>query len=651
MLSAGVDAGGTFTDFVFFDGKEISVAKVLSTPENPSEAVLRGLGGRPGGLSPVSEVIHGTTVATNALLERKCARTCLVTTSGFEDVIQIGRQNREKLYDLFWSPEPPLVPPELRFGVSERTDYRGAVLTAPDEAEVRETMEIIASLSVESVAVCFLHSYANPENELVVAALLAELGVPVTLSSALVPEFREYERTSTTVANACLVPKTGEYMRSLSASLEGKTVSVMQSNGGVISPGQAASEPARIVLSGPAGGVVGAFRVCGVAGRKKIITYDMGGTSTDVSLCDGKIGFTTENVLGGVPLRVPMIDISTIGAGGGSIAYVGEGGVLKVGPESAGADPGPACYGRGELPTVTDANVVLGRMDPGRFLGGAMEIYPERSFEAVSSLDPGRGAEEIAESVIRVSNSNMEKALRLVSVARGHDPREFSLVSFGGAGGLHACALASSLGIPEVVFPRNPGALSAYGMLLADSFKDYGTTFFARADEDGLREVGRGFEGLEERARRELGGPEPIFEKYVDARYERQSHELAVPFSDSVAGDFHRAYEKAYGYMKESSAVEIVTLRLRAYMPRRPVEIVPIGERGSPPRPFSRDVVFEGRRIEALCYDREELGPGFRFGGPCVLFETTATAFVPPGFDCEVDGYGNVTARAADGRT
>lgn len=648
MLSAGVDAGGTFTDFVFFDGKEISVAKVLSTPGNPSEAVLRGLEGHPAGLSSVSEVIHGTTVATNALLERKCARTCLVATSGFEDVIEIGRQNREELYDLFWSPEPPLVPPELRFGVSERTDFRGVAIRTPDEMEIGEIKAAVASLSVESVAVCLLHSYANPENERTVGDALAELGIPVTLSSSLVPEFREYERTSTTVANSCLVPVTSEYMRSLSASLEGKTVSVMQSNGGVISPRQAASEPARIVLSGPAGGVVGAFRACALSGRKKIITYDMGGTSTDVSLCDGKIGFATENVVGGVPLRVPMIDISTIGAGGGSIASLGEGGVLKVGPESAGADPGPACYGRGTLATVTDANVVLGRMDPGRFLGGAMEIYPERSFEAIGSLDPGRDVEEIAEAVVRVSNSNMEKALRLVSVARGHDPREFRLVSFGGAGGLHACALASSMGIPEVVFPRNPGALSAYGMLLADSFKDYGATFFARADEDGMRDVAARFAGLEERARGDLGGRGLEFERYVDARYERQSHELTVFYSNSAARDFHRAHEKAYGYMKESSPVEIVTLRLRAYMPRRPAEILPLEERGSPPRSFPKEVVFEGRRIEARCYDREELGPGFRFGGPCVLFETTATAFVPPGFDCEVDGYGNVTAKAAD---
>ena len=646
MLSAGVDAGGTFTDFVFFDGKRISVAKVLSTPENPSRAVLRGLADHPDGLSAVSDVIHGTTVATNALLERKCARTCLVTTSGFEDVIEIGRQNRGELYDLFWSPEPPLVPPELRFGVSERTDCRGAAIRAPDEAELERIRVAVASLAVESVAVCFLHSYANPENERMVGDLLAELGVPVTLSSRLVPEFREYERTSTTVANACLVPVTSEYMRSLSASLEGKAVSVMQSNGGVISPRQAASEPVRMVLSGPAGGVVGAFRVCGLSGRKKIITYDMGGTSTDVSLCDEKIGFTTENVLGGVPLRVPMIDISTIGAGGGSIACVGEGGVLKVGPESAGADPGPACYGKGTLATVTDANVVLGRIDPGRFLGGAMEVYPERSFEAIGSLDPGRGAEEIAEAVIRVSNSNMEKALRLVSVARGYDPREFSLVSFGGAGGLHACALASSLGIPEVVFPRNPGALSAYGMLLADSFKDYGMTFFARADEDGLRDVGGAFAGLEEKAAEDLGGRELEFERYLDARYERQSHELTIPYSNSAARDFHRAHEKAYGYMKESSAVEIVTLRLRAYARRRPVEILPLGKRNSEPRPFSREVVFEGRGIEAVCYDREELGAGFRFGGPCVLFESTATAFVPPGYVCEVDGYGNVAARA-----
>ena len=466
MLSVGIDAGGTFTDFVFFDGKEISVNKVPSTPRDPSIAVLNGLRSHPVEFSHISEIIHGTTVATNALLEREGARTCLVTTRGFEDVIEIRRQNREKLYDLLWSPAVPLVPPELRLGVSERTDYRGCVLVCPDEAEVEEIKEQISSLGVEAIAVCFLHSYANPENERRVAAALAELDIPITLSSELVAEFREYERTSTTVLNSYLIPKVNRYMRSLSRTLEEKSLSIMQSNGGVISAEQAAEEPAKIVLSGPAGGVVGAFEISALSGRKKIITYDMGGTSTDISLCDGKISFTTENTLGGVALKVPMINISTIGAGGGSVAYVAEGGILKVGPKSAGADPGPACYGKGLLPTVTDANIVLGRMDPGWFLGGEMNIYPERSFEAIRSLAPDHPTEEVAESVIRISNSNMEKALRVISVGRGHDPREFSLVSFGGAGGLHACELARSLGIREVVFPQNPGRFLPTGCFL-----------------------------------------------------------------------------------------------------------------------------------------------------------------------------------------
>ena len=644
MLSAGVDAGGTFTDFVFFDGKDISVSKIPSTPRNPSAAVIEGLSGCSAGFSGISDVIHGTTVATNALLERKGAKTCLVTTRGFEDVIEIGRQNREELYDLSWRPSPPLVPPELRFGVSERTDHRGVVLARPEEAEIMRIMKKMVSASVESAAVCFLHSYANPENERAVGALIKSLGIPVTLSCELVPEFREYERTSTAAANSFLVPGVSDYMRSLSGSLEGKSLFVMQSNGGVVSPDQAASEPAKIVLSGPAGGVVGAFEVCAAAGRKKIVTYDMGGTSTDVSLCDGKPGFTTENALSGMPLKVPAINISTIGAGGGSIARVGEGGILKVGPRSAGADPGPACYGKGTVPTVTDANVVLGRIDPEWFLGGAMKIYPERSFEAISSLAPGRDAEEVAESVVRISNSNMEKALRLVSVARGYDPREFSLVSFGGAGGLHACSLASSLGMREVVFPRNPGALSAYGMLLADSFKDYSLTFFAQAEECGLPEVDDAFAGLEGKARLDLDRKGLKFEKYVDVRYRRQSHELTIPYGDSPAGDFHREHERAYGYMKESSPVEIVTLRLRAYIPRRPVEILPFRHAGGEPESFVKKVTFEGKKTEAECWERERLGPGFLFGGPSVLFERTATAFIPSGWTCEVDGYGNVIA-------
>ena len=644
MLSVGIDAGGTFTDFVFFDGKEISINKVPSTPEDPSMAVLSGLAECPAKSSPISEIIHGTTVATNALLERKGAKTCLLTTKGFEDVIEIGRQNREKLYDLFWSRDPAFVAPELRFGICERTDYRGKVLAHPSELEINKVMEKMSSLGVEAVAICFLHSYANPENERTVAATLSRLGIPITLSSELIAEFREYERTSTTVVNSYLIPKVSEYMRSLSRSLSGKSLFIMQSNGGVISAEQAAGEPAKIVLSGPAGGVVGAFEICSLLKRDKIITYDMGGTSTDISLCDGKISFTGESALGGVALKVPMIDISTIGAGGGSIAYVSEGGILKVGPKSAGADPGPACYGKGNLPTVTDANVVLGRLDADRFLGGEMKIYPERSFEALRELFPGHSVYEIAESVIKISNSNMEKALRLISVGKGYDPREFSLVSFGGAGGLHACALARSLGIREVVFPKNPGALSAYGMLLADSFKDYGITFFSSTGERERKNADRKFAELKKNARLDLGREDLRFEKYVDARYKRQSHELTIPYGVSVASDFHQAHLKAYGYMKESSAVEIVTLRLRAYMPTRKVEILPVSHESSKPDCFIQDVIFEGEEIKTSCYERRQLGPGFRFEGPAILFERTATAFIPPEVLCEVDEYGNVIA-------
>ena len=642
MLSVGIDAGGTFTDFVFFDGKEISVNKVPSTPRDPSIAVLNGLQGHPVEFSRISEIIHGTTVATNALLEREGAKTCLVTTKGFEDVIEIKRQNREKLYDLLWSPSVPLVPSELRFGVSERTDYLGRILAAPDAAEVGEIMEKISSLGVEAIAICFLHSYVNPENERTVAAALAQLGIPITISSELVAEFREYERTSTTVLNSYLIPKVSEYMRSLSRRLEEKFLSIMQSNGGIISAEQAAGGPAKIVLSGPAGGVVGAFEICALSGRKKIITYDMGGTSTDISLCDGKISFTTENTLGGVAIKVPMINISTIGAGGGSIAYIAEGGILKVGPRSAGADPGPACYGKGVLPTVTDANIVLGRMDPGWFLGGEMKIHPERSFEALRSLAPDHPVEEIAESVVKISNSNMEKALRVISVGRGYDPREFSLVSFGGAGGLHACDLARSLGIREVVFPRNPGALSAYGMLLADSFKDYGVTFFSQADDDHIQGTDRKFAELENVARADLEREDLGFEKHVDVRYRRQSHELTIPYSDSIALDFHREHERVYGYMKESSVIEIVTLRLRAYIPGREIKILPITSGSSEPQFFIKEVMFEGRKIKANCCEREKLRPGFQFEGPCILYERTATAFIPPEIVCKVDEYGSV---------
>ena len=491
-IRVGIDTGGTFTDFVVAKGSRITSFKAPSTPHNPARAILDGLARIIAETaSHPSEIVHGTTVATNALLERKGARTALITTEGFEDVIEIGRQARPEIYNLMVTRPAPIVPRELRFGVVERTGPDGSIITQLDETGLEETINRIRKpeLGIESVAVCLLFSFANPAHEELIARALESLGKPVSLSHKILPEYREYERTSTVVINAYLVPIMSRYLRSLSEALgaggRGRPrLRVMQSNGGSVSAATAASEPVRAILSGPAGGVVGALRVCGAAGIRDIITFDMGGTSTDVALCSGEARTTNEALIAGLPVAVPIIDIHTVGAGGGSIARVDEAGALRVGPESAGADPGPACYGRGEEVTVTDANLVLGRFGGADLLGGDMRLDTERARAALTKLaaEMSRYSEKrvtperAALGVIRVANANMESALRVVSVERGRDPRLFTLVSFGGAGGLHVCELAAALRIPRIIVPNSPGTLSALGVLLGDVVKDHSRT-------------------------------------------------------------------------------------------------------------------------------------------------------------------------------
>ncbi len=646
MYSIGVDTGGTFTDFVIFDGKNFSVNKLLSTPKNPSEAIFEGLKQNIPKTSRISELIHGTTVATNALLERKGAHTCLITTKGFEDILEIKRQNREQLYNLFWNPKTILVSSEYRIGITERTDFEGNVLIKPNEKELSKLANFIRNNQIESVGVCLLNSYVNPENELIVRKFLSGLNIPITLSSILVPEFREYERTSTTVVNSYLVPKVRKYMDSLSNSLDNIDISVMQSNGGMISTDQASSEPAKIILSGPAGGVVGAFKISEFTGRDKILTYDMGGTSTDISLCDQKISFTTENIVDTFPVKVPMIDISTIGAGGGSIAYIDEGGALKVGPESAGADPGPACYGKGVKPTVTDANLVLGRIIPEYFLGGDMNIYPERAYDSIKSLGVSDyRIEEVAESIIEIANSNMEKALRVISIGKGFDPREFTLVSFGGAGGLHACQLARSIEIKEVFFPLNAGILSAFGMLLADSFKDYSSTQFFLARKGNYNDLEKVFSELEKIAKQDFSKNKLSFERFVDARYKRQSHEISLPFSKNLILEFHLLHKKMYGYCKEENEIEIVTLRLRAYSLKKELKVPKITKNPTEVKFQKKNILLDKKNFKTKVYNRENFFNGFEFEGPSIVLEDSSTVFLPPGTISKVDEYGNIITK------
>ncbi len=652
-MKVGVDTGGTFTDFVCWDGKEWTYLKIPSTPRNPAEAVLEGLSRlRKKGES--LGVVHGTTVATNALLERKGAKTAIITNRGFEDVIEIGRQNREELYNLHYRRPEPLVPRYLRFGLKCRINYRGEILEDLEEEELGKIYEELREKGVESVAVCFLHSYANPEHEERVGRFLEEKGgLFVSLSHEIVPEFREYERFSTTVVNAYVSPRMASYLSFLEEKLKGDRLSIMQSNGGVISPEKAAREAVRTILSGPAGGVVGATFVGRLAGYEKLITFDMGGTSTDVSLIDGRPRVTTEGKVAGFPVKIPMIEIHTVGAGGGSIAYLDEGGALRVGPRSAGALPGPICYGRGgkEI-TVTDANLFLGRLSPEHFLGGNMKLFPELLKDPMEKLakQAGLSPEELAEGIITVVNSNMEKALRKVSVERGYNPSEFTLVSFGGAGGLHCAELARALSIPRVLVPRNPGLLSALGLVVADRVKELSLTVMLEEEElsgETLREL---YSLLEERILKEFEeegfGGEILLERLVDVRYRGQSYEITVPLLPNFRENFEREHRRLYGYVHENRPLEVVNLRLRATgTEEKPV--LPKIEKGDK-EPSSealvgkREVLWKGERISFSLIDREKLRAGNRIDFPAIVLEYSSTTLIPPDCRAEVDDYGNI---------
>ena len=648
----GVDTGGTFTDFVYKDGDRWGVYKVLSTPSNPAQAVLEGLRYLSEGKK--KQIVHGSTVATNAILERHGARTALITNKGFEDIIEIGRQNRTRLYDLAYRKEPHIIPSELRFGLQGRILQTGEELRPMDMETAKDVALRLKELDIESVAVCFLFSYVNPAHEKKVKELLEPSGFQISLSHEILAEFREFERTSTTVINAYVSPKMQRYIGYLTDHLDaGDTLGIMQSNGGSISVETAMRESVRTILSGPAGGAVGAYEIGKMAGYTKLITFDMGGTSTDVSLIDNDLSLTFESSISGYPVKVPMIDIHTVGAGGGSIARLDEAGALKVGPESAGADPGPICYGKGDSITVTDANLYLGRLIPEHFLDGRMVLKDEKLpsyFEKMAQkvrLSPL----ELAEGILDVANTAMERAIRVISVERGYDPREFTLFSFGGAGGMHAAFLARLLNIPKVLLPRNPGILSAIGMIMADVIKDYSLTIMRNQDNVTSTFLSDQFMEIEERGREDLGsegipGDGIVLEKYLDMRYEGQSYEIIVPFDDDYIERFHALHEKTYGYRNEDKIIEIVNIRLRARgMPEKPRFQKSEKMVKTPPSDAflgEKDVVFDRNRIPTKIVARDKLRSGNRIEGPAVLVEYSSTIVIPPFALARVDEYGNI---------
>ena len=658
-LRIGVDTGGTFTDIVVWRDGRLFNCKLPSTPSNPTLAIIAGISD----LLDADEnalVVHGTTVGTNSLLEKKGGPVALLATAGFEDVIFIGRQTRRELYSLEPEERSCLLPRQLAFGLRERVLAGGRVGRRLAPEEVRRLIPRLRRAGVEAVAVCFLHSYANSGNEETAARELEAAGLMTSVSSRILAEHREYERMTVTVVNAYLMPVMRRYLHDLAGKVGRAELRIMQSNEGHIPAETAMVEPIRTALSGPAGGVVGAMNVAAAAGFRNIISFDMGGTSTDVSLVEGRVKRTHEARVGDFPLRIPVIDIHSVGAGGGSIAYVDSGGSLRVGPWSAGAEPGPACYGRSDLPTVTDANVLLGRIFPEYFLGGRMKIDPGRSRTAINRLARliGKSDLETALGIISIANANMEKAIRVISVERGHDPREFALFSFGGAGGMHAAEMAADLGIRTVIVPRNAGVLSAFGLLLADSVKDYVSSLLKTDDQVDPASLEKEFRELETRAFHELSrdGFEQKnikVERSLDCRYLGQSYEINVPCGRALGrgrldlSAFHRLHKKIYSYQHPGRPVEVVNIRLKAVgltakvrLEREPMSrlgVVPAGAK------IGRQELFaSGGRIKAPVFDRLKLLPGNKICGPALVVDAESTTYIPAGFGGRVDGFHNI---------
>jgi N-methylhydantoinase A len=695
LMRVGVDTGGTFTDCVVANGRGVRVIKVFSgSPASPEEAGLAiadGVGRLIGNTSYTAiDIIHGTTVGTNSLLERRGARVALVTTKGFEDVIEIGRQARPRLYDLDVRRDPPLVTRQMRFGLHERTAADGSVLLCPSARELGMLRKKILHSGAESIAVCLLFSFANPANERLVFRALRDLKIPLSISHQILPEFREYERLSTTTINAYLMPRIGSYLsrlereaarrfsirKSPARKKAGVRVFVMESSGGITTAQHAAREPVRTILSGPAGGVAAAVRLAERLRIRQAISFDMGGTSTDVCLFEGRARITNETTLGALPVAVPVIDVHSVGAGGGSLARIDSGGALRVGPESAGATPGPVCYGRGgRRPTVTDANLILGRLDPDHFLGGTFHLEPqatEEAFMAFIRTCRNKSAAaggilssplELARGIIAVANANMERALRVISVERGHDPRDFTLIAFGGAGGLQAADLSRSLGMAGIIIPANPGTFSALGILTSDAIKDVSQSVLmavpasAQARRSALfpnflNGVAGRFRQIERAARAELRRDHfppgrILVERQLEVRYAGQSYELTVPFSPRFPVEFQRLHEKTYGYTHGHKPLEVVNLRLRLTVPTSSKRSRKLHGRSPARRAKSavvkeKDVWFGDRFHPTSLYDRNLLLPGMNFPGPAVVVEYSSTTIVPPGFRCRVDSELNL---------
>lgn len=648
-----VDTGGTFTDLVLLESGNIRTLKVPSTPHDPSQAVLDGIR-EILRASATFDLLHGSTVATNALLERRGVRVMLVTNEGFEDVIEIGRQDRPQLYALVGHRLPPLVSREDRIGVPGRLGPHGEEIAPLDTARLMGLAAEATERGAEAVAISLLHSYANPSHERAVAealrAGLSDDSIPISVSSEIVPEFREYERTSTTVINAYVAPLMDRYLGRLADEAGARRVTIMGSNGGALPIDRARREPVHTVLSGPAGGVVGALSWAKRAGHDSIISFDMGGTSTDVSLCPGRPLRTREFSIADQPAAIPVLDIHTVGAGGGSIARVDAGGALRVGPRSAGAQPGPICYGNGGTAvTVTDAHVWLGRLPAAAFLGGDRTLDREAVEgplrEIAEALD--KSLDEAAEGVLAVADTAMERALRVISVERGYDPVDFAVVAFGGAGGLHVAELTDRVGASKALVPPDPGLLSAYGMLASPVTREVSRTVLLDTNEPDLdARLSTVLDELEDGARaamekEELAASILVSERWIDARYQGQSFELGVPEAGWREA-FHTAHEERYGYRRDEAPLEAVTLRVTVTGPESELGESPIEPADGPPPISTVKVVFGGTEHEATSVWRADLRSGHTLDGPLIVQEYSGTTWVPPEWQLEVDRWGTL---------
>lgn len=678
MHRIGVDVGGTFTDFTLLDeaSGEVHFHKVPSTRHDPSEAIETGLRQMLDMLgmaaADVGYLGHGTTVATNIVIERRGARTGLLTTRGFRDALELGRQARPSIYDYRVEKPPVLIPRDRRAEVTERIGPDGEVLTQLDEGSLRAAIDTLAAAKVDSVAICFLHSYRAPEHEARAAEMLRALlpDVYVTVSSELLPEFREYERMSTVAVNGFVGPSMGRYLARLQGRVRDIGIPVepytVHSNGGLMSIAAVQAAPVRTCVSGPAAGVVGAAEIGRVAGFPNLVTFDVGGTSTDVSLVhEGRPAFTSARLVAGYPVKTPMLDIHVIGAGGGSIASIDDAGAMKVGPQSAGADPGPVAYGRGGTePTITDANLVLGRLDAGMLLGGRMQVDLDAARAAIARriADPlGIPLEEAAHGIIRIAVANMSRAIRSVSVEKGHDMADFALCAFGGAGPLHAAEVAVECGLPRILIPREPGTLCARGMLLTDLSADFVRSRFSDATEDSWQAMLTVFAEMEEEGRAWLGRERvppdrQRFQRVLDARYRGQNFEVRVDCTGLGPGDiaqvherFHAAHRQEYGYGIRHRDIQFVSARLQALgeVTKAPQAEIPGGPGLAAARIGSRPVYVDAARgwADTPVYDRAALPAGVDIPGPAIFNEMSTTSLVLPGQTALRDPWGNLIVR------